>query len=204
MIYLISFISLYFDLIFTKMARNKSIRIESLTATTDKNSTFSYSPKQMLKLLDSINIKVISELVRQPDISSLTLSKKLDIPLSTLQRRRARIEKAIIKKTYTFNYKTFGGRVGDLIVNVDKGKSKEIAQSLLKKYKKNIISCDTRINSEHNVSAHVIYKNTEELHELIESIKTMDYVDGHQWSEMVEVVGDNNFEVISAFFNNNQ
>jgi DNA-binding Lrp family transcriptional regulator len=186
------------------MARNKSIRIESLTATTDKNSTFSYSPKQMLKLLDSINIKVISELVRQPDISSLTLSKKLDIPLSTLQRRRARIEKAIIKKTYTFNYKTFGGRVGDLIVNVDKGKSKEIAQSLLKKYKKNIISCDTRINSEHNVSAHVIYKNTEELHELIESIKTMDYVDGVQWSEMVEVVGDNNFEVISAFFNNNQ
>jgi hypothetical protein len=32
----------------------------------------------------------------------------------------------------------------------------------------------------------------------------MDYVDGVQWSEMVEVVGDNNFEVRSAFFNNNQ
>jgi hypothetical protein len=32
----------------------------------------------------------------------------------------------------------------------------------------------------------------------------MDYVDGVQWSEMVEVVGDNIFEVISAFFNNNQ
>ncbi|HET7283390.1 MAG TPA: hypothetical protein VFI70_01775 [Nitrososphaeraceae archaeon] len=94
--------------------------------------------------------------------------------------------------------------MGDLIVNVDKGKSKEIAQSLLKKYKNNIISCDTRINSEHNVSTHVIYKNTEKLHELIESIKTMDYVDGVQWSEMVEVIGDNNCEVISAFFNNNQ
>lgn len=96
------------------------------------------------------------------------------------------------------------GESGRFNCNVDKGKSKEIAQSLLKKYKNNIISCDTRINSEHNVSAHVIYKNTEELHELIESIKTMDYVDGVQWSEMVEVVGDNNFEVISAFFNNNQ
>ena len=64
----------------------------------------------MSKLLDNINIKIVSELVRQPDISSLALSKKLDIPLSTLQRRRARIEKAILKRNYTFNYKAFGGR----------------------------------------------------------------------------------------------
>jgi DNA-binding Lrp family transcriptional regulator len=49
----------------------------------------------MSKLLDDINIKIVSELVRQPDMSSLALAKKLDIPLSTLQRRRARIEKAI-------------------------------------------------------------------------------------------------------------
>lgn len=48
------------------MARNKSIRIESLTATTDKNSTSSYAHKQVLKLLDSISIKIISELVRLP------------------------------------------------------------------------------------------------------------------------------------------
>ena len=52
----------------------------------------------------------------------------------------------------------------------------------------------------HNVSARIIYKDTEELFEIIESIKTMDYVDGVQWSEMVEAIGDNNSEVISAFF----
>jgi DNA-binding Lrp family transcriptional regulator len=179
------------------MARTKSIRT---TAEVDRNGTFGYSPKQVLKVLDNINIKIVSELVRQPDMSSLALSKKLDIPLSTLQRRRARIEKVILKKTYTFNYKAFGGRIGDLIVSVDKGKSKEIAQILLKKYKNNIVSCDTRINSMHNVSAHVVYKNTEELYELIENIKTMDYVDGIQWSEMVEAIGENNSEVISAFF----
>ena len=188
-----------------KTARNKSISSESsLTSKADKNGSFgSNSPKQISKLLDNINIKIISELVRQPDISSLSLAKKLAIPLSTLQRRKARIEKAILKRNYTFNYKAFGGRVGDLIVSVDKGKSKEVAQSLLKKYKNNSISCDTRINSMHNVSAHVIYKNTEELFHLIESIKTMDYVTGVSWSEMVEAIGDNNSEVISAFFANN-
>ncbi len=131
-------------------------------------------------MLDSTNIKIISQLLNDPTVSSLSLANKLDLPLSTLQRRRARIENAILKRNYTFNYKAFGGRVGDLIVNVDKGKSKEIAQSLLKKYKNNIVSCDTRINSQHNVSAHVVYKNTEELYKLIESIKTMDYVSGVQ------------------------
>jgi DNA-binding Lrp family transcriptional regulator len=185
------------------MARNKSVRTESLTAKVDQNGTFNnHSSKEVLKLLDSINIKIISELVRQPDISSLALAKKLDIPLSTLQRRRARIEKDILKKNYTFNYKAFGGRVGDLIVSVDKGKSKEVAQSVLKKFKNNIALCDTRINSMHNISAHVVYKSTEELYELIESIKIMDYVNTLQWSEMVEVIGDNNSEVIRAFFNN--
>jgi DNA-binding Lrp family transcriptional regulator len=186
------------------MARNKSISTESLprlSTTANANNRVSYpSSKQVLKLLDNINIKIVSELVRQPDISSLALAKKLDIPLSTLQRRRARIEKAILKKTYDFNYKAFGGRIGDLIVNVDKGKSKEVAQNLLKKYKNNVISCFTRINSQHNVSAHVVFKDTEELYELIESIKTMPYVTGVNWSEMVEMIGDNNSEVISDFF----
>src|ERR671927_535050 len=160
------------------MARTKSI------------TKVDISPKQVSKLLDDINIKIVSELVRQPDISSLALSKKLDIPLSTLQRRKARIEKAILRRGYTFNYKAFGGRVGDLIVNVDKGKSKEVAQSLLKKYKNNIVSCDTRISSQHNVSAHVVYKDTEELFELIESIKAMEYVNHVQWSEIVTIIGD--------------
>src|SRR5919202_373524 len=180
------------------MGRNKTVHTELSPKSSIGNG--SSAATYISKLLDNINIKIISELVRQPDISSLALAKKLDIPLSTLQRRKARIEKAILKRNYTFNYKAFGARVGDLIVNVDKGKSKEVAQSLLKIYRNNVVLCDTRINSMHNVSARIIYKDTEELFEIIESIKTMDYVDGVQWSEMVEAIGDNNSEVISAFF----
>lgn len=183
------------------MARNKNIHIEPSTAKMDKNNdTINHTSKQILKLLDSTNFKIISELVAQPNTSSLTLSKKLDIPLSTLQRRRARIENAILKRKYTFNYKAFGGRMGDLIISIDKGKSREVAQTLLKKYKNNIVSCNTRINSEHNVSAHTVFKDTQELYELVESIKTLDYVNGVQSSELVEDLGDNNFEVMSAFF----
>jgi DNA-binding Lrp family transcriptional regulator len=110
------------------MGRNRSISMESLSKSSN-NGISNYSSKYIIKLLDSINIKIISELVRQPDISSLNLAKKLNVSVSTLQRRRARIEKAILKRIYSFNYKAFGCRVGDLIVAVDKGKSKEVAQS---------------------------------------------------------------------------
>ena len=58
------------------MARTKSVRT---TAEVDRNGSFGYSPKQLLKVLDNINIKIVSELVRQPDISSLALSKKLEL-----------------------------------------------------------------------------------------------------------------------------
>ena len=74
------------------------------------------------------NVKII-ELLKNPTISSLSLAKKLDVQFSTLQKRRAKIEKAILKN-YTFNYKVFGARVGDLIVNVDKGRSDEVARSI--------------------------------------------------------------------------
>jgi hypothetical protein len=67
------------------MGRNKTIRTELLSKSSINNG--SSAAKQISKLLDSDNIKIISELVRQPDISSLALAKKLDIPLSTLQRR---------------------------------------------------------------------------------------------------------------------
>jgi DNA-binding Lrp family transcriptional regulator len=188
-----------------KMRRSKNrkeSKVQQRSVVRKNNGIFdSCSPKQGLKLLESTNIKIISELVKNPTISSLSLANRLDIPLSTLQRRRTRIEKYALKKTYTFNYKTFGGRVGDLIVNVDKGRSDGVAQSILKKYKNNVEYCHTRIDLLHSVLAHVIYKDTEELFYLIEDIRAIEYVKGVSWSEMVNVIGDNTSEVISSFFN---
>jgi hypothetical protein len=64
------------------------------------------------------------------------------------------------------------------------------------------MNVSTRINSEHNVAAQIIYKDTAELHNLLESIKSIPYVISLQWSEIVEIIGDNSPSVITAFFNN--
>ncbi|HJT48232.1 MAG TPA: hypothetical protein VJ729_08600 [Nitrososphaeraceae archaeon] len=81
--------------------------------------------------------------------------------------------------------------------------SDEVAQSILKSHKNNIEYCRSRIDSTHSVLAHVVYKETAELYYLIEDIKAMKYVNGLSWSEMVNTIGDNNSEVMSAFFANN-
>ena len=91
--------------------------------------------------------------------------------------------------------------MGDIVINVDKGKSREAAATILKRYKSNVMNVSTRINSEHNVAAQIIYNDSAELHNLLENIKSLPYVTSLQWSEIVEIIGDNSPSVITAFFN---
>jgi uncharacterized membrane protein YhiD involved in acid resistance len=107
----------------------------------------------------------------------------------------------VLIKTYHIDLKASGGKMGDIVVNVEKGKSKEVATNILKKYKSNVMSVSTRINSEHNLAAQILYNDTAELHDLLENIKSIPYVTSLQWSEMVEMIGDNSPLVITAFFN---
>jgi len=45
-----------------------------------------------------------------------------------------------------------------------------------------------------NVSAQALYKGSEELPEITESVKAMSYVKNVDWSEAVKVVGNNNID----------
>ena len=173
----------------------------SLSKQNDGGEDDNIPHREIVKLLDNINIKIITELVKDPNLSSLSLANKLHIPLSTCQRRKARLQKSLLNKIYHVNLRAFGGRMGDIVIDVEKGKSREVAQELLKKHKNNILSISTRINSGHNISAQLVYKDSAELHNLLGSIKSMPYVINAQWSEIVEIIGENNSSVISAFFN---
>jgi hypothetical protein len=88
-----------------------------------------------------------------------------------------------------------------LIINVGKGKSDQVSQSILDKYKNNVTYCHTRIDLVHSVLAHVICRDTAELFYLIEDIKAMQYVNSLSRSETVNVIGHNDCEVINALFN---
>ena len=162
------------------------------------------SKKGLLGLVDNTNLRIIEQLVKNPSTSSASLATKLGIPLSSLQRRRTKLEKSVLTKSYDINLKAAGGKMGDAVINVDKGRSREVATNILKKFKSNVMNVSTRINSEHNVAAQIIYNDTAELHNLLENIKSIPYVTSLLWSEMVERIGDNSPSVITSFFNNSK
>jgi len=81
-------------------------------------------------------------------------------------------------------------------LSVEKGRSEELAKKLDGNGNNNIImNTSLRIGDpEINVSAQALYKGSEELLEIIESVKATSYVKNVDRSEAVNVVGNNNID----------
>ena len=147
--------------------------------------------------LDNINLKIIEELLNNGDIKSSEIATKLAIPLSTIQRRRTKIEKTLVRKTYEMSLNQMGFRTALIFVDVQKGKAKETGEKLLKRYDHYILRASTRINSSNNLCLEIIYDNSEELHALLEEIKAMPLTTSVDWSEQVYPIGDNISSVVN-------
>jgi DNA-binding Lrp family transcriptional regulator len=149
--------------------------------------------------LDSIDINIIKELIDDPNVKGAAIAAKLRIASSTIQRRRAMIESSsILRKAYEMDLTKLGWREADLLITVEKGRCRDVAQQLLSKFKNNVRSSTLRIGDpEVNVVADIIYKSSPELLEIIENVKNLDLVSFVEWSEITEIVGKNNIDVIS-------
>ena len=166
--------------------------MSSKTKKDDMKRHEAIAPSEIFKLIDDLNVKIVKELVTRPDISSTEITSKYKIPLSTIQRRRARLEEAVIKKQYSLDIRSMGWRVADLLITVEKGKAEETARQLLQNDKGNVVVASLRIgHPKVDVMAEVFYKDSQELHRLTETIKGMEYVSYVEWAEIVKVVGNN-------------
>ena len=141
--------------------------------------------------LDRINLKIVEELMVNGDIKSSEIAAKLKIPLSTIQRRRTRIEKSLLRKKYQMDLTQLGYRTAQIFIDVQGGMAKETGEELLKKYDRNVINASTRINSSNNLCLEVVYNGSEELHYLLEEIKSLPLATKVDWSEQVMMIGDN-------------
>jgi len=153
--------------------------------------------RNLISTIDNINLKIIEELLNNGDIKSSEIASNLAIPLSTIQRRRTKIEKTIVRKTYEMSLSQLGFRTALIFADVQKGKAKETGEKLLKRYDNYILRASTRINSSNNLCLEIIYANSEELHALLEEIKAMPLTTSVDWSEQVYAIGDNISSVVS-------
>lgn len=120
--------------------------------------------------------------------SSQTLASKVGVPLSTVRRRRKRLERDFLKIHYVLDIEKFGWRRVDFFISILQGKVNQVASNLMKL---NDVTYVGKSIGEHTIDLRVetIVKDNSVLLNLLEEIKAMEGVRDVVWSEIVSVVG---------------
>ena len=142
-----------------------------------------------MPLLSRTDKTILKEILApNGDKTSLSMSRKLEIPLTTVQRRRKRLEKEFLEEDYTFLFKKFGWRHVDFFISTAGGKTDALANDLLSLNQ--VIGVGKSIG-EHTIALRVetIVKDNHEILDIIEKLEAMDGIRGVVWSEITKTVG---------------
>jgi DNA-binding Lrp family transcriptional regulator len=160
--------------------------IEQMTPSSSSSLSTCYGSR---KLLSEVDKKMLQTLLASSGrVSSLALSRKLEIPLTTIQRRRKRLESEFLEVAYSLRLDKLGWRNADLLISTSKGKAHSIGKELLTN---NAVTRVCRSIGEHTIDLHaeIVFKNNIELLHAIEWIKSLDGVSGVMWTEPIELMG---------------
>lgn len=165
---------------------SSNTRRKGRTKINDKNGK-NENHKDIKVVRDKINLKIIKELMENPNIKSSELAKKLQIPLSTIQRRRASLERAsILKKEYSIDLRNFGLRIAEILIDIGKGDYNKILEEIKDKYNKHIISISRKIGDPGiNIGIKVIYSDSLQLFEILEELRKSNLVKQFDWYESI-------------------
>ena len=150
-----------------------------------------------------LDIKIIRELLNNPDSISRKIAEKFGIPLSTIQRRKTRLEHSMLTKRYELNAHDLGWRKAEFLMLVDNGTADRIAKELIEKFDY-VIGTSTRINTKSNLAAYIAFKNSEQLHELMEKMRALPNVSSLEWSEVVREAGNKGNRLAQLIFNSTE
>ena len=120
--------------------------------------------------------------------SSKTLSAKLGMPITTVRRRRKRLESTLLKLHYVLDIEKFGWRRVDFFIAIKNGMVNAVASKLLDSDEVTYVG---KSIGEHTIDLRVetIVKDNASVLDILEKIKAMDGVNDVVWSEIVSVVG---------------
>jgi DNA-binding Lrp family transcriptional regulator len=127
-------------------------------------------------------------------ISSLSLSRRLEIPLTTIQRRRKRLENEFLEASYSLKLDRLGFRKVDLLISTSNGRASAIGKELLSH---DAITTVCRSIGEHTIDLHaeMVFKDNAELSNVIEWVKSLEGVNDVVWTEPVSIVGKKSMAV---------
>jgi DNA-binding Lrp family transcriptional regulator len=120
--------------------------------------------------------------------SSKSLSAKLGIPITTIRRRRKRLESKFLKMHYILDIEKFGWKRVDFFISIRNGMVNAVANKLLTSDEVTYVA---KSIGEHTIDLRVeaIVKDNGSILDLFEKIKAMEGVKDVVWSEIVNIVG---------------
>jgi len=120
--------------------------------------------------------------------SSKSLSSKLGIPITTVRRRRKRLESKFLKLHYVMDIEKFGWKRVDFFISIRNGMVNAVANKLLDSDEVTYVG---KSIGEHTIDLRVetIVRDNASILDILEKIKAMDGVQDVVWSEIVSVVG---------------
>ena len=139
-----------------------------------------------LSNLDRKMLKILLD--TEGTIPTHELSQQVGVPLSTVQRRRKRLEQDYLIKHYSIDPVKFGYRRIDLLISTSGGGTVEIGKELLKREE---VTYAARTIGEHTIDLRieVFVKDNGVLLNLLEEVKAMKGVRDVVWTEVVETIG---------------
>jgi DNA-binding Lrp family transcriptional regulator len=120
--------------------------------------------------------------------SSKSLSSKLGIPITTVRRRRKRLESKFLKLHYVLDIEKFGWKRVDFFISIRNGMVNAVANKLLDSDEVTYVG---KSIGEHTIDLRVetIVRDNASILDILEKIKAMNGVQDVVWSEIVSVVG---------------
>jgi len=129
----------------------------------------------------------MKSILNDATVSDSALSTRFKMSDASLKRRRKMVEDAFLTRSYLIDVSAFGWRIGDIQVDVGKGKSEELAELIFRMFP-NILDVSLRINSTASVSARIFYRDIRELDNALEQIKCLPFVKDVAFSEIIKMV----------------
>jgi len=148
--------------------------------------------KVLYSELSDIDRKMLRLLLdSEGNIVSNDISLQLEIPLSTVQRRRKKLEDTYLIKTYSLDPMKFGYRRIDLLIYTEGGETMNVGKQLLEREE---VTYAARTIGEHTIDlrVEVFVKENGVLLNLLEDVKAMKGVRDVVWTEVIETLGRKN------------
>jgi len=158
------------------------------------NNNKNINPEGGHKLFDELDQKLMGLLLKGYSSKKIALEAKS--PLSTIQRRIRKIfEDQYIHKKNELNYKKLGLRKGYLLISLKGDDSNLVAQkvSIIKG-----ITCVSLVTGNIDIMSTCLFRETSDLFNIIESIKTLERVETVSWAEEVHDIPSKEIMILSS------